>query len=283
MISALVPTSPRLRRASESLKVEGQKSIPLSLRYAEQDLSFEFQMKAPHSFNRFPWDDFPLVWLHADELTVKKHPNYAAAKAGDLDSAVFLVKNLVSKAILGQLAQKFDHDEPILASAHAVERTGLNAIPQALADYLGEQLNWQVDSGIIQTNVVSHTGADGFSRMARQAEFSGTVEVSRNYLMVDDFVGQGGTLANLRGLLIENGGLVLGATALTGKPYSAILSPDCEILAQLRKKHGNELEHWWTERFGFGYECLTSSEARYLYRTPSFDRIRDRIAAAIEG
>ena len=233
--------------------------------------------------DRYPWDDFPAVWLHAEELVVKKHLDYAAAKAGDLDSAVFLVKGLVSKSILGQLAKEYNHYEPILVSAHAVERTGLNAIPQALADYLGEQLNWQVDSGIIQTNVVAHTGADGFSRMARQAEFSGAVETGRNYCMVDDFVGQGGTLANMRGMLIKDGGIVIGSTALTGKPYSAILSPDCEILAQLRDKHGNELEHRWKGRFGFGYECLTSSEARYLVRTPSFDRIRDRIAASVEG
>jgi hypothetical protein len=36
------------------------------------------------------------------------------------------------------------------------------------------------------------------------------------------------------------------------------------------------------DRFGFGYDCLTSSEARYLIRTPSADRIRDRIIAAVE-
>jgi adenine/guanine phosphoribosyltransferase-like PRPP-binding protein len=42
---------------------------------------------------------------------------------------------------------------------------------------------------------VSHTGADGFSRLARQAQFAGSVQAGRRYVMVDDFVGMGGTLA----------------------------------------------------------------------------------------
>ena len=33
-------------------------------------------------------------------------------------------------------------------------------------------------------------------------------------------------------------------------------APDIELFAQLREKHGNELETWWDKRFGFGYECL---------------------------
>ena len=34
-------------------------------------------------------------------------------------------------------------------------------------------------------------------------------------------IGQGGTLANLRGRIEKRGGRVVGAVALTGKPYSA--------------------------------------------------------------
>ena len=76
---------------------------------------------------------------------------------------------------------------------------------------------------------------------------------------------------------------MLGATTLTGKPYSAKLALEGGCLSQLREKHGHELESWWNERFGFGYECLTNSEGNYLLRSPDADRIRDRIAAAVEG
>jgi hypothetical protein len=145
-----------------------------------------------------------------------------------------------------------------------------------------EHLGWQADSRIVQTNIVGHTGADGFSRPARQAEFDGPVISGRYYILVDDFVGQGGTLANLRSHIIRCGGHVPGATVLTGKPYSARPALTGETLNDLRSKHGKKIENRWFQRFGFGFECLTESEARYLLRTPDTDRIRNKIAAAVE-
>ena len=234
------------------------------------------------AIDRYPWDGFPAVWIQSDESVVKKHPNYDSAKSGDSDAAFRLVDSLVGETIALDLGEAFDDRKPTLVSAHAIEREGVNAIPEALAEYLGNRLGWPVDSEIVQTNVVGHTGADGFTRLARQAEFGGGVKAGTMYCLVDDFVGQGGTLANLRGFLIKGGGIVVGATVLTGKPYSAILSTTEQVLNQLREKHGSELENWWLERFGFGYDCLTNSEGNYLFRTPSFDRIRDRIAAAVQ-
>lgn len=110
-----------------------------------------------------------------------------------------------------------------MVSAHAIEKEVVNAIPEALAEHLGNRLGWPIDSEIVQTNVVGHTGADGFTRLARQAEFGGEVKAGMVYCLVDDFVGQGRTLANLRGFLIRGGEIVVGATVLTGKPYSATL------------------------------------------------------------
>jgi hypothetical protein len=51
---------------------------------------------------------------------------------------------------------------------------------------------------------------------------------------------------------------------LTGKPYSAKLAPDAALIQSLRHKHGQELEKWWRQNFGFGFDELTRSEARYL-------------------
>src|SRR5262245_53381498 len=87
------------------------------------------------------------------------------------------------------------------------------------------------------------------------------------YVVVDDFVGQGGTLANLIGFVTSRGGVVVGATVLTGKPFSAKLALDEEFLQALRHKHGPDLEKWWLESFGFGFDQLTRSEARYLEKT----------------
>jgi hypothetical protein len=233
------------------------------------------------SIFRRPWHEFPALLLHASEHIVKNHPAYQAAKSGYPSSALNLVQSTISNDCLKELARSFTELNPILVSAHAVESHGLNAIPQAMAEYLGSMLSWPVESSIVQTNVVGHTGANGFTRLARQAEFDGVVTRNACYVLVDDFVGQGGTLANLRGFLLNCGGRVVGGTVLTGKTYSAMLPCDEQQNLQLSEKHGPDLESWWIGRFGFGYGCLTRSEARYLLNTPTAQRIRDQITEAV--
>lgn len=159
---------------------------------------------------------------------------------------------------------------------------GLTPAPEAMADILSSYLECGVDTEIVKTNIVSHTKADGFSRIARQPVFTGAVQHGTNYVLVDDFIGMGSTLANLRGWNLKQGGEVLGATALTGQTRSARLKLFKEIIHELREKHGTELESWWLETFGFGYDGLTHAEAGYLLRTPSADRIRNRIIEKIQ-
>ena len=239
--------------------------------------------KLPQKSARIPWGVFPPVWIHASETAVKQHPAYDAAKVGDPDAAYKLVIETRSLDIIKQLTAAFAGMNPILVSAHAVEQAGVNAIPEALADIISKQTGWRADASIVQTNIVAHTGADGFSRLARQAEFGGDVASVQNYVLVDDFVGQGGTLANLRSHIIRGGGIVVGATVLTGKAHSALLALAKSTLEALRKKHEKELENWWHQRFGFDFDCLTESEARYLLNTPSADRVRNQIAAAVQA
>ena len=167
-----------------------------------------------------------------------------------------------------------------LVSAHAYEREGINAIPEAFAVEISKALGWPHDTAVAQINVVEHTGADGFSRLARQAEFAGAIQAGCEYVLVDDFVGMGGTLANLKGYIESKGGKVLAAVSLTGKPHSAKLTLSPERLQELRLKHGTELENWWVGRFAHAFDALTESEARYLARTETADTIRNRIAAA---
>lgn len=200
---------------------------------------------------RAPWHNFPDAVLHAQETAIKHDAVYAAAKSGDADAASDLVRRSVNFQALQKIAQ--------------------------LAAGLAEALGGTVDREIVQTNVVAHTGADGFTRLARQATFAGVIEPGRCCFLVDDFIGQGGTLANLRGHIEAQGCIVIGASVLTGKPFSAKIALDADMLQLLRSHHAN-LEPWWQERFGF--ECLTQSEARYLVKSADADTIRDRILAA---
>lgn len=230
--------------------------------------------------NRSPWSlSFPAAQLLVAESAAKTHPEYRAAKTGDAAAAARLVQQLVGDPAVDAIALLLSGRRPLVASIHAQEENGVNAIPEALADRIAHRLGLATDESLVQTNVVNHTGADGFSRLARQALFTGEVVAGSEYLIVDDFIGQGGTMANFRGYIEQNGGLVLGAVSLTGKPYSAQLAVSALRLNELRGRHG-ELEDWWHERFGFGFDALTESEARYLAHTPDAHTIRDRISAA---
>lgn len=236
-------------------------------------------------FFRFPWNGFSDCIIHAEEKLVRAHDCYYAAKTGDSDAAFELVTTFLNDRSLAEIEKfgsEFGEGAISLVSAHALEREGVNAIPEAMAEVLGTHLGWDVEHQVVQTNIVSHTKADGFSRLAKQAEFEGNVESGKKYFLVDDFIGQGGTLANLRGWVLHCGGQVLGATVLTGKDYSAKLTVEQTQIDELEKIHGRELQEWWKSRFAFDYDCLTSSEARYLIRTPSADRIRNRIVAAVQ-
>lgn len=229
---------------------------------------------------RTPWGTFPDVLIHASESAVKQHPAYKAAKSGDDEAATDLVVDTFSIEKTQLLKTLLVGGMPTLVSAHAFEREGVNAIPEVFADQLGKVLGWPVDAGVVQVNVVSHTGANGFWRLARQAEFEGLVTLGRDYVLVDDFVGMGGTLANLKGYIESQGGRVLAAVSLTGKPHSAKLAPTPERLNELRKKHGTDFENWWIGQFAHAFDALTESEARYLARTETIDTIRNRLAAA---
>ena len=206
---------------------------------------------------RTPWNEFPSVIIHSPESVVKGHPDYKAAKSGDAQAAFRLVKDTMSTAAVNAVGKMCQGKNVVLVSAHAVEREGVNAIPEALADLMADELGLTVDGNLVQTNIVGHTGASGFARLARPAVFDGPVERQTNYFLVDDFIGQGGTLANLKGHIETSGGYVVGATVLTGKPFSAMLALSQEQLNALREKHGKELESWWINQFGYGFDSLT--------------------------
>ena len=277
-----VPSSGRLEKLARAFSGDdwiAYRDLRAELEQARADLR---GMKHPP---RVAWRDYPDAVLLAAERLTKGHVEYRAAKSGAAAAAAALVRILVDESGIAAVRSMIDTTcggaVPVLVSAHAYERDGFNAIPAALAKLLSERLSVPYDTTVVQTNVVGHTGADGYGRLARQAAFDGTVEQGRRYVMVDDFVGQGGTLANLRGWVETQGGLVAGAVALTGKAYSARLNPSEERLHELREKHGPDFEKWWKEHFGHPFDCLTHSEARYLAHSPDVDTIRDRLAAAV--
>jgi hypothetical protein len=119
----------------------------------------------------------------------------AAAKTGDIVAAGTVVAVFINPDAVERLRTLVDRQPAVLLPVHALEVGGVNEIPIVLARELGRRLGLPVSTSVVQSNAVGHTCADGFHRLANQALFEGVVARGARYLIVDDFVGQGGTLA----------------------------------------------------------------------------------------
>lgn len=225
-------------------------------------------------------NDFSKVVLNAALGDASKHPYYVAAKNGDLDAALILAIDLVNQNAVEKLATIIQNKKPLLVPVHAEEAISINRIPLAYAIILGKTLDLPVELNVVQSAKVSRTGSDGFSRLAFPPPFSGVPSAKADYaIILDDTLTQGGTLANLRGYLGQFEIQTLVATTLTGKNYSSTLAITDVTLNTLQENY-HELEHWWISYFGYRFECLTESEARYILNSKkNADTIRNRIIA----
>lgn len=139
---------------------------------------------------RARWLDEPEVDIHqTDEHVVRGHMDYADAKAGDGEAAIRLVDDTLNPAIIEILRQRWGHAQLTLVPVVAEESEGANAIPLAMTQRLSLTLGWEVETGIIQSNVAARTRKDGYYRLAIQPVFDGTADVHQPFLLVDDFVG----------------------------------------------------------------------------------------------
>jgi hypothetical protein len=145
---------------------------------------------------------------------------------------------------------------------------------------LAKRLQLAVSTDIIQINKPCRTGKGAYYRLANYPVFEGPVEIGKDYLILDDTLAMGGTFASLRGYLDSQGGRVILATALTGHSGATNLAITAHLLRKIREKHGNELDLWWKEQFGFGLDTLTQGEAGHLAKAPDFDTLRERLTQA---
>lgn len=231
---------------------------------------------------RSAWDeDFPDTVLHGRLGDATAHKDYVAAKGGDDAAARRLVADVMTRESVNELRQLLAGRKAILAAVHAEEAVSRNAIPQAMADVLGKILGLEVDPHLLQSAKVGRTVQDGFGRLTNQPSFDGPVRTDLPYILLDDTLTQGGTLANLKGYIEDHGGKVIGTSALTGKKYSAKIALAADTLRKLRDHfEDTDLENWWNEQHGYGFDRLTESEANYLLRAADADKIRGRVLTA---
>lgn len=114
------------------------------------------------------------------------------------------------------------------------------------------------------------------ARLITRPSFVGQVKSGRNYVLVDDVINMGNTLAELANYIISGGSDVIGYSVIVDDGRLKTLSPEKKIIDKLSARFGNEIE----EIFGTRTDCLTANESQYLLGFRTIDEIRNRCLKA---
>jgi hypothetical protein len=201
-----------------------------------------------------------------------------AKNYGDEKRALLLCDKLHDEEALGRIYDATFGIEPlpiVVAPARPLGATN-NALGRTFARYVAQELGFDVENSIHQTNAVKRDSIRSpFFRLSQSPTFGGSVVVGANYVLADDVFTLGGTLACLRGYIENSGGRVVGMTALAereGKDVQISLAND--TLDRLSTAHHGALAALLQQRAGFALDCLTEPEGRYLLEQPTLDGIR---------
>lgn len=206
---------------------------------------------------------------------LKQDPDYVPAKAGSNESAVSLVERYLTRDVAVKVMGAIPPG-CIFCAPHAEERSGRNAIPVTMAEALSELCRGTVDMSVVQANRAGHTGARMMPRLVSRVEFDGEVVDGGKYVLVDDNLTSGGTLADLGSFIKSEGGQIVAVIVLTTSSRSGTFTPKIKVLDEIERRFGNEIR----EELGIDPYALTEAEALYLIGFKDVDQLRDSIAKA---
>ena len=109
--------------------------------------------------------------------------------------------------------------------------------------------------------------------------FTGEIIPQKSYILVDDIITQGGTIASLIEFTTRSGGEVRAVLSLAYAKYSTPLAPAGENIERLRSRYGDGLPDFF-EECGLSRDSvksLTNSEVMYLLKFSNVDNIRKKL------
>ncbi|NCD22070.1 MAG: DEAD/DEAH box helicase, partial [Spartobacteria bacterium] len=210
-----------------------------------------------------PWPvGFPKAFSHTTVSKVTGHPDYDAAKAGNLDAARRLVADLVKPERLKELAERFPG--AVVVPVEEVEAKGVNRIPYALAEAIAGHGLSMLGAPIYQTSTFKRKDLDAVARLKARKVFEGEVAAGRKYVLVDDILTQGGTVHELRTHIVNNGGEVVAVSSLAFSAGSNIIAIQQDTIDSIVSRFGRErTEQLLRDHNVTGtLEALTESEGR---------------------
>lgn len=236
---------------------------------------------------RTPWEsDFPDVITLCSVDQRDNYDSYKRAKyAKNYNQAMELMYEISHhgkgfKKTINSLNDLADGRDLVIVPVHSLEQSydplkrnpviGSNPLPLAISLTLSDHIKgFSVNTNIVQKNIVGHTGADTLARFAYPALFEGEIEKDLNYLLVDDHISQGGTIANLRGHITSQGGNVVGVTSLTANRGSMCLRQTPRSYNRLTNAENFSSigchSHLSETVFGYALNCFTNSETSQIF------------------
>ena len=226
---------------------------------------------------RVSWKDFPAVIRNSGENQLAKHMSYIAAKFGNDEAAINLVNETLKDDTTRAISYTIKDKNPCLLPVIATNDKGTDKVPLAIASVLADRLNLDVEVGIVQIDQLLPNDAKPELQLAYNPRFSGEVETGRNYLLLDDSLNMGGTIASLRGFIENRGGHVMSAMVMNADARSLELPISPKMELDLESKHSTKIHQFLKENFNYEIDKLTQREATFLYNAPSLDYVRDSI------
>lgn len=216
------------------------------------------------------------------------HPDFDAAnKGGNIDAALRVVRDCTDRAYIALMKIQLNvlrqqgHKDPILVVPY--KEGSRNMLAHAGAARLAKELGLEIDTNIIQTGTESRKSMGRLERLFKPATFSGASQAGRLYIIVDDVMSSGSTLADMRGHLKSHGSELAFATVLAtpdGKHTHLNATPEqisaveCNLTSSMRGYIENAV--------GFGIKCLTQPESLLLSRRASIEELKGLIRPAAQ-
>ena len=207
---------------------------------------------------------FPPVVNHTSASVARQHPDFHAAKHGDMDAALRLVDDLVKDEKVVEIAEHFPQAH--IVYNHKMQGGDINMIPAAYAAKFSAA-GMVVEHGVIAITDVSHTGAPDIARLSKRMRFEGEVSRGKDYILLDDFITSGAELRDLRDYIQSKGGNVVMMTTFGHGSFGRLkdIRIDSEYKDRLRASGITDQD---LRKYGIASEigCLTIGEAAKLSR-----------------
>ena len=215
-------------------------------------------------------------------MKMKSNPHYLSAKNGNLDEARTLVEELMNGKTLCPISSN-----EILLPIIAQEENGRNKIPFAIALYISELYGNTIETDIVQEVRANHTGSSASKRLKNVLfkRYSEYPLANNEYIIIDDYITMGGTVASLAKYIRNNGGVVnkvitisSGTRTIKDTVGFQDITPTQEEVNAVREKFGD----WIEEYADMKYEEMPAPTIRYLLRFNNLENFKNRVIESNE-